>query len=366
MADSGGSRMSTEEELRRNQSATTDVPYTPPPDLVYRGEREASPSRVRVYDFSVGELREVEAKTIDDIVPFLNTPALTWIDWVGLQDIALLNAVCGKLSVHPLHVEDLVHTDQRPKVEECEEYLLVFVRRPYRPSPNERLSSDQIALILTDTTLVSVREQDLGLFSPVQSRLRLSKGRIRSMGCDYLAYSLLDAVTDCYFAVLDAQEGEIEEVQDAVLASPEPSLMARLHAIRSDLLVARKSMWPLREVVAAVGRSSLITPEAAPFLRDAYEHTLKIADTLEFARDMLNATMESYMTAASNRMNETIRLLTVISLVFMPLTFIVGVYGMNFRHMPELSWRYGYAATWVVMISVAVAMIVHFRRKKWM
>lgn len=347
-------------------SLPVDVPYTPPPELVYRGEREPSPTRVRVFDFSIGDLQEVEARSIQDIQPFLNTPALTWIDWVGLQDIALLSAVCAKLGVHPLHVEDLVHTDQRPKVEENDDYSLIFLRRAYRPSPDDNLCSDQIALILTETTLVSVREQDLGLFDPVRARLRLSKGRIRSMGCDYLAYSLLDTVIDSHFATLDALEEAIEDVQDAVLASPDPALMARLHAIRSDLLVARKSMWPLREVLASLGRSSFISAEAAPFVRDAYEHTVKVADTLEFARDLLNAAMESYMTTSSNRLNETMRLLTVISLVFMPLTFIVGVYGMNFRHMPELDWRYGYAAAWLVMVAVSVAMVAYFRRKHWL
>lgn len=350
----------------RPESAAAIAPYTPPPELVYRGDREPLESRVRVYDFSTGELTEAEVRTIGDVVPFLNTPALTWVDWVGLKDISLLSALCSKLGIHPLHVEDLVHTDQRPKVEECDEYALMFVRRLYRPAADERLCSDQVALILTATTLVSVREHDLGLFAPVEARLRLSKGRIRSMGCDYLAYSLLDAVIDSYFDVLDAQEEEVEGVQDAVLSRPEPALMARLHAIRSDLLVARKGMWPLREVVSALSRSTFITPEAAPFLRDAYEHTVKVADTLEFARDLLNATMESYMTATSNRLNETMRLLTVISLVFMPLTFIVGVYGMNFKHMPELAWRYGYPAVWGVMLLVTVAMIVFFRRRRWL
>lgn len=341
------------------------TPYTPSPDLKYQGDREPVATTVRVFDFSTGDLREEVVGTFDGIIPYLNTPELTWIDWVGLQDIGLLSALCARLGVHPLHVEDLIHTDQRPKVEESEGYTLIFTRRLYRPAEGGRYASTQLAFILTPTTLVSIREQDHGLFAPVQSRLRLSKGRIRSMGCDYLAYSLIDTLIDSYFAVLDALEEDIEDVQDAVLVAPQTEHRVRLHAIRSDWLVARKGMGPLREVIGALGHSDLIQPITAPFLRDAYEHTVKMEDSLEFTRDLLNAALESYMTSTSNRLNETIRLLTVISLVFMPLTFIVGVYGMNFQHMPELRWRYGYAAIWGVMGVVAVAMVAMFRRKRW-
>ncbi len=347
------------------QKPAVESPYTPTPDLVYRGEREPSATTVRIFDFSTGGLQEVEAERAEDIFPYLNTAALTWIDWVGLRDIDRLRLLCERMGVHPLHIEDLIHTDQRSKIEDAEEYTLIFTRRIFRSGAKGRCTSNQLALILTPTTLVSIREQDLGLFAPVQARLRLSKGRIRSMGCDYLAYALLDTLIDSYFTVLNELEEEIEGVQEAVLEAPHPRLMAELHGLRSDLLVARKTMSPLREVIGSLARTDRIQPETAPFLRDAYEHTVKVVDTLEFARDLLNATMESYMSSTSNRMNETIRLLTVISLIFMPLTFIAGIYGMNFEHMPELRWRYGYLATWTVMIATTAGMVAVFRRKRW-
>lgn len=343
------------------------TPYEPSSDFLYQGEHEASATTVRVFDFASGSLEESVPTSLDDIAAHLGSDALTWIDWVGLKDAKLLQRLCERLGLHPLHIEDLLHIDQHPRVEDEEDYTLVFLRKLYRPSKDDELQSDQIAFIITDQELITIRESsDHDLFLPVQSRLRNSRGRIRNMGPDYLAYSLLDAIIDGYFAILADLEDRIEDVQDEILAKPDPDLMINMHRIRSDLLIARKSLWPLREAVLALERSPAIGTETELFMRNAYDHTIKLADSLDFTRDLLNAAMESYMTVMSNRMNETMRLLTVISLIFMPLTFISGVYGMNFRHMPELEWVYGYPTFWIVIVLIASGMIYFFHKRKWL
>lgn len=336
------------------------------PEMVYQGDHGAFSTVVRLFDFSTGNLTEVVAKTLEDLLPFLHSSSPTWIDWVGLKDVALLSALCQEIGVHPLHVEDLLHTNQRSKVNENEDYLLLFVRRLFQPEGDERLDSDQIAFLMMDNLLLTVRERDLGLFAPVQVRLRSSKGRFLSMGVDYLTYSLLDALIDSYFEIMELQEEAIDEVQDLALSVPDSRLLAKLHKIRGDLIITRRCIWPMREAVNALSHSELITPEVLPFLRDAQEHMLNVVDTLEFARDLLNATTESYLSSSNQRMNETIRVLTVISLIFMPLSFITGVYGMNFTNMPGLSWRYGYVGSLIVMVGIALGMILYFRRKRWM
>ena len=358
--------MSENEKLLANEPAPGEIPYAPPPDLVYIGEHEAQDTHVRVIDFSTGTLKDQECQTLPELKKFLGLDALTWFDWVGLRNVPLLAGLAGAIGVHPLHIEDLVHMDQHPKVEDSDDYTLVFLRRLYRPAKNEELQSDQISFIITRSELVTIRESEQGLFDPVRARLRNSRGRIRNMGSDYLAYSLLDTIIDGYFLILADLEDQIEDVQDEILARPDPELINKLHNIRSDLLVARKSLWPLREAVLALERSPAIGIETEPFMRNAYDHTIKLADSLDFTRDLLNAALESYMTAMTNRTNETMRLLTVISLIFMPLTFLAGVYGMNFKYMPELSWHYGYAFSWGLMIAIAAGMVYIFHKKGWL
>jgi magnesium transporter len=356
------------EEINQNPSVPEhDKPFVPPPDLVYIGDREPTPTVVRIFDFTTGDLKETYCQTLEEMVPYLGNDALTWIDWVGLKDIPMLSALGDRLNIHPLHVEDLVHIDQHAKVEDADKYTIVFLRRLYRPEKYEDLQSDQISFIITPDELLTIRETETGLFDPVRARLRNSRGRIRNMGSDYLAYSLLDAIIDGYFVVLAEIEEQIEEVQDEILTKPpDNSIMARLHKIRSDLLTARKSLWPLREAVLALERSPSIGPETEPFIRNAYDHTIKLADSLDFTRDLLNAALECHMTSINNRMNETMRLLTVISVIFMPLTFLAGVYGMNFEFLPEIKWRYGYAWFWGLIILITGLLIYAFRKRKWL
>jgi magnesium transporter len=357
----------SEEVNLKSSVAENDLPYAPPPDLVYIGERVATETVVRVFDFETGDLVEKQCQTFEEIEPFLGAAALTWIDWVGLKNISMLSALCEHMDIHPLHIEDLVHIDQHPKVEDTDNYTIVFLRRLYRPAKHEELQSHQISFIITPNELITFREVELGIFDPVRARLRNSRGRIRNMGSDYLAYSLLDTVIDGYFVILAELEDEIEVVQDEILTKPpNNTIMTRLHKIRSDLLIARKSLWPLREAVLALERSPSIRAETEPFIRNAYDHTIKLADSLDFTRDLLNAALECHMTSINNRMNETMRLLTVISVIFMPVTFIAGVYGMNFEFLPETKWHFGYVWFWALIIFVTSLLIFIFRKRKWL
>jgi magnesium transporter len=319
-------------------------------------------------DYSNAGCEEKEIKALKECFYFTDQSIVSWINVNGLHDIEIIQQVGDCQGLHPLVLEDILNTDQRPKLEDYGDYLYIVLKMLYKQEGGG-ISTEQVSLILGANFVISFQEGIKGdVFNPVRERLRSGKGRIRGMGADFLAFSLMDAIVDNYFVVLEEVEERIEALEEEVVASPSAKTVQKLHRLKRDMIFLRKAVWPLREVLAALTRreSKLITEAVVVYLRDVYDHTIQVIDSIETSRDLLAGMLDIYLSSISNRTNEVMKVLTIIATIFMPLTFIVGLYGMNFKYMPELEWRWGYPAVLLLMVLTTIAMLIYFRRKKWL
>ena len=319
-------------------------------------------------DYDETQFQEREIKEIDECFPFKETPTVTWINVDGVHDVGLIQKLGNNFDLHPLIIEDIVHTQQRPKMEESENYIYIVLKMLYFDNAQNETQVEQVSLVFGKNFVISFQEKEGDIFETIRERIRNGKGRIRKMGTDYLAYALIDAVVDHYFIILENDGEKIEELEDKVVADPKPETLQKIHRLKREMIFLRRSVWPLRELVNSLerGESPLIHKATRIYLRDVYDHTIQVIDTLETYRDMLSGMHDTYLSSISNRMNEVMKVLTIIATIFIPLTFIAGIYGMNFEFMPELKWRWAYFSVWGVILIVAVFMLIFFRRKKWL
>lgn len=340
----------------------------PPGTLVHVGKRRVERVSITVMDYDEGSLHEHTLNTIEECAAYLERDGVTWINITGIHDTDLLQR-CGDIfGIHPLVLEDIVNTTQRPKAEDHGDYLFVVLKMLYLRPGDDEVTSEQVSLILGKRFVLTFQEIEGDVFDTIRNRIRTGGGRIRRKACDYLAYAIIDAIVDHYFVILEAVGDEIEAVHDEVVVRAEKETLARIHNLKHHMIGMRRILWPLRELVSTLEKmeSRLLGPELNPYLRDVYSHTFQVIDSLDAMREMLSSAMEMYMTTLSNRMNEIMKTLTVIATIFIPLTFVAGVYGMNFDHMPELHWRYGYAAVWGFMLLSIGTMLLLFRRRRWL
>lgn len=340
----------------------------PPGYLTYLGRREAQQTRISVIDYDEGEVKEYEPESIDRVVRLRDTPGVSWINLTGLEDTDALDAIGKGFGIHRLVLEDILNTGQRPKAELLEEYIFIVLKMIHYNEQTSELDIEQVSLILGPGYVISFQEKEGDVFEPLRERIREGKGRVRCSGSDYLAYAIIDVLVDNYFLVLENLGEQIERLEDEVVQRPKESLIARIHRYKRELLFLRKSTWPLREQLGSFLRDEhpLVTQSTLPYLHDLYEHTMQVIDTVETFRDMVSGLLDVYLSSMSNRMNEIMKVLTVIATIFIPLTFVAGVYGMNFRHMPELDVPWAYPAVLGFCLLVAGTMFVYFRRKKWL
>jgi len=339
----------------------------PPGTLVYVGEKKVEKVRISYIDYDEQNFQEKEISKIEECFPFKATPTVTWINIDGLHEVEIIEKLGTQFEVHPLILEDILHTEQRPKYEDFDKYIFIVLQML---SFNEELGaveSEQVSLILGANFVISFQERMGDVFEPIRDRIRNAKGRIRKMGPDYLAYALIDAIVDSYFAILEKIGEKIELMEEELVSNPTEKTLQQIHNMKREMISLRRSVWPLREVISGVQRSesSVIKELTEIYLRDVYDHTIQIIDTIESFRDMVSGMLDIYLSSISNKMNAVMKVLTIIATIFIPLTFVAGIYGMNFKYMPELDWRWGYGAVWLVMIVVAGIMMVYFRRKKW-
>jgi magnesium transporter len=286
----------------------------------------------------------------------------------GVHQLEIIEKVGKQLKIHPLVLEDIMHTGQRPKMEDYENYLfLVLKMLQYNEQENET-KTEQISIIIGSNYVISFQEGEGDVFGLIRERIRTNRGRTRKMGADYLAYSLVDAIVDNYFMVLEKVGEQIEDIEDALIKNPTPEVLHSLHRLKRELIFLRKSVWPLREVISKLERweSPLIDKSIDIFLRDVYDHTIQVIDAVETFRDMLSGMLDIYLSSLSNRMNEIMKVLTIITTIFIPLTLISGIYGMNFRFMPELQAPLAYPIVLLTMFLIGIIMIIYFKRRKWL
>lgn len=339
----------------------------PPGTLVHVGDKKVEKVRITYLDYDEQSFQEKEVSSIDECFPLKDTPTVSWINIDGVHDVDIIEKIGRHFDLHPLILEDILHTNQRPKFEDYDGHVFLVLRMLRCVGDKQLVQSEQVSIVLGRNFVISFQESVGDVFEPVRDRIRKAKGRIRKMGPDYLAYSLLDAVVDGYFAVLEATGEEIESLEELLVKEPTEKFPRQIHSLKREMIFLRKSVWPLRELVSNLQRSesALITGTTAIYLRDVYDHTIQVIDTVESHRDIVAGMLDIYLSSISNRMNAVMKVLTIIATIFIPLTFVAGVYGMNFKYMPELEWRWGYAAVLLVMIVIAAGMVVYFRKKKW-
>ncbi|MEZ5278226.1 MAG: magnesium/cobalt transporter CorA [Opitutaceae bacterium] len=341
---------------------------TAPGTLMHTGERKTEKVITRYLDYDENELNEGEIASAEDCFPFARTPSITWIDIAGLHDMAQIEAIGKALELHPLMLEDIVSPTERPKLEDYDASLFIVLKILSFDRTSKRVEIDQMSLVVGKTYVLSFQEKPWDVLDPIRTRIRLAKGRIRHKGSDYLAYAIIDAVVDGYFKILEEIGDEIEELEELVVTDPSAEVMHRIHAMKREVLVLRKAVWPLREVLGSLYRneSELIESQTQVFLRDVYDHAVQIIDIIETFRDLLSGTNDLYISTVSNRMNEVMKVLTIIATIFIPLSFFAAVYGMNFDYMPELKVRWAYPAFLVAMGLITLGMLWYFRRKRWL
>jgi len=340
----------------------------PPGTLVHIGEKKAETPKITIMDYDEAHFQEKETKTIEECLLFKDKPTVTWINIDGLHQVEILERLGECYGLHPLVLEDILNTDQRPKMEDYGEYLFIVLRMLNYNDKSSEIEVEQISLILGTNFVLSFQEKEGDTFNPIRERIRNSKGRIRRMGADYLSYSLLDSIVDNYFIILEKLGEKIEFLEDELVTRPTPETLQIIHHLKREMIYLRKAVWPLREVIGSLerGEPPLVKETIRVYLRDVYDHTIQVIDTIETFRDMVSGMLDIYLSSISNRLNAVMKVLTIIATIFMPLTFLAGIYGMNFKYMPELEWRWSYPVVWLIMVGIGVSMLLYFRKKKWL
>jgi magnesium transporter len=339
-----------------------------PGTVVHVGEKKVDKVRITIIDYDEAQCEEKEAEQIEDCFAFKETPSVTWINIDGLHQPEVVEKIGERFGLHPLIQEDIVNTGQRPKMEDMEDYLFVALKMLYYDEKEDEVRAEQVSLILGANVVITFQERQGDVFNAIRERIRKGKGIVRKRGADYLAYALIDAVVDHYFLILERFSEMLEDMEGKVIADPTAETLQTIHSMKREMIFLRKSVWPLREAISGLerGQSALIKKKTHIYLRDVYDHTIQVIDTVESLRDMVSGMLDTYLSSMSNRMNEVMKVLTIFASIFIPLTFIAGIYGMNFQHMPELLWRGGYFIVLTVMGAVGLSMMVYFRKKKWL
>ena len=340
----------------------------PPGTPVHIGERRSETTRITLFDYDEQQMEEKEITSAKECALVEDKSTVTWINVAGLHQVDVLEELNTCFGLHPLVLEDILNTDQRPKMEDYGNYLYIVLKMLFMGgNPGDEVESEQVSVILGGNFVLSFQEKESPLFEPIRERLRNGKGRLRKMGPDHLVHAILDSIIDQYFVVLENLGEKIEFLEEEVIINPTPATLKATHQLKREMIFLRKAVWPLREVIGSLerGESPLIKESMVIYLRDIYDHTIQVIDNIETFRDMLSGMMDIYLSSISNRMNEIMKVLTIIATIFIPLTFVVGLYGMNFKYMPELEWPWGYPLILTLMLTITVIMLIYFRRKRW-
>jgi magnesium transporter len=338
----------------------------PPGTLHVNGESGNAPVRITVIDYDATHFQEKRVDNITECFPFRDTETVTWINVDGLGNTLVIEQLGKCFTIHPLILEDILNTEQRPKMEDLESYIYLNLKMLSYVDVAKDVKVEHISMVIGSNFLISFQEDIGDIFDPVRERIR-KDGRIRKYGPDYLAYALIDGIVDNYFVVMEKLEERVENLEEELVVNPTQQSLHKINRLKKDMIYLRKSVWPLREVISSLERSEspLIKESTAIYLRDVYDHTIQVIDTLETFRDMVSGMIDIYLSGLSYKMNEIMKVLTLIATIFIPLTFVVGLYGMNFENMPEIEWEFGYYSVLIVMVVMVVGMLTYFRRKKW-
>jgi magnesium transporter len=339
-----------------------------PGSLVHVGRRYTEDVQVDVYWFGPdGRFERQTVVDVSELDAFRGRDGVLWVDVNGIHDVDIIGRIGAVFGLHPLLLEDVLNAHQRPKLEEHGEHLFIVLRM-LLAGEGQEIEMEQVSVVLGARYVLTFQERSRDTFDPVRRRLAEAGSRLRQQGADFLAYALIDTIVDNYFAVLESLGDRIEELEDVVVESPDRDTLTAIFGVKRTLADLRRATWPLRDALAVLARgdSPRVVAETLPYLRDVADHALRALETIETYRDTAATLIDIYMSSVSNRMNDVMRVLTVIATVFIPLTFIVGIYGMNFPNMPEMRWPWAYAAVWGVMTATVLGLLLFFRRRGWL
>lgn len=373
MLDDTGKKIKhqTKKQLRKVKRLLISKPKQiglDPGTLVYTGDKEKEPVKIKLIEYSIDDFTEKIVDNVKEIFNCRDNNKISWINIDGVHNLQIIEKIQKQFNIHPLAMEDILHVTQRPKMEDYPDYIFIVLRMLFYDNKQRTLKSEQVSLILGKNLIITFLEDEGDVFDPVRERIRKAGTKIRLNGSDFLAYSLIDSIVDSYFYILEQIGEEVEDLEDRLILQPEKEDLQIVHRMRRNMILLRKSVWPLREVILAMQRNDhfVIEQKTQIYLRDLYDHIIQIIDTIESYRDMLVGMLDAYLSSMSNKMNEVMKVLTIISTLFIPLTFLAGVYGMNFKYFPELEkeWMYPWGF-WIFTLLIIIGMVIFFKKKKW-
>jgi magnesium transporter len=351
----------------RRQKKVSQAAGQIPGALIHIGDKKVDKAKVSLIGYNESGINEEKVTDLHSLRSQLKNENNLWLNVDGISDTEAVKKIGDVFNLHPLMLEDIVNTAQRPKFEDYGEYIFIVLKMIYFDNSKNEIHSEQVSLVLGNNYCLSFQEEVGDIFNPIRERLRNKKGRIREAAVDYLLYCLIDSIVDSYFIILEKLGDNIEGMEDELIKKPTSNTLSFIYRLKREAAFLRRSVWPLREVISSLERdeSSLVKKSTLVYLRDVYDHTIQVIDTIETFRDMLSGMLDMYLSSISNRMNEVMKTLTIMASIFIPLTFIVGIYGMNFKYMPELDKSWGYPAVLSFMTLIFIGMIIYFKNKKW-
>lgn len=339
----------------------------PPGTLMHLGEHRTSRVKITRINYGEQDFKEQRDLDLDRLFDSEMEYPCEWVNFDGIHDVAMIERIGSHYSIDMLVLEDIVNSSQRPKIEDYDDFTYIVLRMLIYNERKKEVESEQVSIILNDSTILTFQEKETDDFEPIRERIRKKKGRIHKAGIDFLCYSIIDFIIDNYFIVLENIGERVDDLEDEVLTEPDDETIQKVHALKRDTLAIKKSLWPLRDILSVLLKSDsrMVLDETKLYLRDAYDHTVEAIETVEAYRDFISGLLDIYLSSISQRMNEVMKVLTLISTIFIPLTFIAGVYGMNFKYMPELEARFGYYVILAMMVVLAGCMLFYFKKKNW-
>jgi magnesium transporter len=341
----------------------------PPGSLIHVGEVLESVGNMSVIDYSKGRFEEKKIESVDEILAYKDSETVTWVIIEGLTDVAVVERIGAIFGIHHLVLEDILNTNQRPKFEEYDDHLYIVLKCLLSEDTHFSVNNEQVSLLVMKNFVIMFKEKRDELFLPLQQRIRASSGKFRGLGSDYLAYAILDFIVDQNFILIDLLDESITTLEDSLLTGePKQDMLYKIQRLKREMISIRRYVSPVRELLSEMLRSEsdLIHENTHIFLRDVSDHSIRVVESIESYREILTGLLDIYVSTVSNKMNQIMKVLTVFTSIFIPLTFIAGIYGMNFEYMPELKWKWAYPLTWAVFIVIPIVLLVYFKRKKWL
>lgn len=339
----------------------------PPGTLLHVGDMRSEKIKISVLSYRKDDWIEKQYSHVEELFEDQYPADVKWVHISGIHRVDIIEKMGNLFNIHPLVLEDIVNSNQRPKLEESKDYIYVVLKMIHYDEGKKNIEFEQISMIIGNHYIISFQENDNEIFHQIRERIKNTNGKIRTKGADYLAYALIDCIVDYYYVALEYLGEKIEGLEDELMLEPGPHVLKEIHNLKTEMLFVRKAIWPLREIINVLSRgdSPLFHQDTLIYLRDVYDHIIQVIDTVEMYRDMVTGMFDIYISSVSYKLNEVMKVLTIIATIFIPLTFIVGLYGMNFKYMPELEWEWGYPAVLLLMALISSMMVIYFRRKKW-